>query len=137
MRSRPLVVAILASLVLAPALAFAAKSISVQQLEETVTSAHASHQTDDALTRQLENVKLTERLTGDALQKLIALSPGPKTTQALDAIAGLSAFLDPPSKELPATPAPDPRYTKRPSCPGRSTTSSTHCPPCPTFWPPA
>jgi VWFA-related protein len=114
MRSKPLTVAILAllvlaSLVLAPSLAsaFASKPISVQQLEEIVTSAHTSHQTDDELTRQLANVKLAERLTGDHLQKLIALSPGPKTTQALDAIAGLSAFLDPPSNELPATPAPD------------------------------
>ncbi|HEX4320991.1 MAG TPA: VWA domain-containing protein [Acidobacteriaceae bacterium] len=96
-------------MVLAPplSLAFASKPISVQQLEEEITSAHTSNQTDDELTRQLTNVKLSERLTGDALQKLIALSPGPKTTQALDAIAGQSAFLDPPSSELPSTPAPD------------------------------
>ena len=109
MRSRPLAVAILASLLLTPSLtlAFASKPITVKQFDSILTEAHSSHQSDDALTRQLTDVRLTERLTGDHLQKLIALSPGPKATQALDAIAGMSAFLDPPSNELSSMPPPD------------------------------
>src|SRR5271170_4646464 len=104
MRRELMALAFLASAVLP---AFASKSLTVQQFESIVTEAHASHQSDDVLTQQLTNVKLTERLTGDPLQKLVALSPGPKSTQAFYAIAGLSTFLSPSAEELPATPEPD------------------------------
>ena len=86
--------------------AFASKPMTVQQFEEAVTTANASHLSDDALAQQLANVRLTARLTGDSLQKLIAISPGTKFTQTLYAIAGLSSFLAPPADELPSTPAP-------------------------------
>lgn len=104
MRRDLMLLALLATAVLPVS---ASKSLTVQQFESIVTEAHSSHQSDDALTQQLTSLKLTERLTGDPLQKLVALSPGPKSTQALYAIAGLSTFLSPSAEELPASPTPD------------------------------
>ncbi len=83
--------------------------MTVEQVQQIVASAHRPYasRSDDAVAQQLSDVKLTARLTGSALQQLVADSPGPKTVQAVHAIADVSAFLDPPPSELPATPAPD------------------------------
>ena len=86
--------------------ALAAKPVTVEQLQQTLATAQAEHRSDDAQAQQLADAKLTVRLTGTALQQLVALSPGPKTTQALHAIAGASAFLDPPANEILTKPAP-------------------------------
>jgi len=103
MRNNLIVLAVFAAMSLP---ACAARPISVGELQQTLTTAHASHQPDAAVMQQLSDVRLTARLTGTSLQKLVANSPGPKTTEALRAIAGASAFLEPPPNELPATPAP-------------------------------
>jgi VWFA-related protein len=87
--------------------AAAARRITADQLKEIVVSANAAHRTDDLAMQQLADVQLTARLNGNALRQLIAISPGPKTTEALHAIADGSVFLEPPPDELPATPAPD------------------------------
>ena len=102
MRNSGIILAILASSL--PALA--ARSVTVEQLQQALATAQSEHQSDEAEAKQLADAKLTVRLTGDPLQKLIALSPGPKTTQALHAIAGASAFLDPPANEILSKPAP-------------------------------
>jgi VWFA-related protein len=107
MRSILVVFAVGAVLAAASIPALAAKPIAIEQLQRKLVSAQAAHETDDAVSRQLSDIRLTTRLTGAALQELIALSPGLKTTQALQAIAGTSTFLEPPSYQLPATPAPD------------------------------
>jgi VWFA-related protein len=86
--------------------ALAAKPVTVEQLQQTLAAAQAEHRSDDVQAQQLADAKLTVRLTGAALQQLVALSPGPKTTQALHAIAGASAFLDPPANEILSKPAP-------------------------------
>src|SRR5271170_6800498 len=104
MRSFGIILAILAGATLP---AMAAKPTTVEQLRTTLTTAHSEHRSDDAQAHQLLEVKLTARVSGAELQQLIADSPGPKTTQAIHAIADESAFLDPPPSELPGTPPPD------------------------------
>src|SRR5271170_2095715 len=85
----------------------AAKPISIEQLRQALIDANSKRRSDAALARQFADTKLSFRLTGSDLQKLISLSPGPKTTQALRAIADTSTFLDPSPSALLATPAPD------------------------------
>jgi VWFA-related protein len=87
--------------------ALAARPMTVEQLRQTIASAQSTHQSDDAAAATLADIKLTSRLTGDTLRSLAASCPGPKTVEALHAVADESAFLDPPPDELPATPAPD------------------------------
>jgi VWFA-related protein len=87
--------------------AFAAKRVTIEQLQQVVVGAQASHRSDEAVVQQLTDVKLTARLNSFLLQKLVAASPGPKTTQALQALADTSAFLNPPAEEIPPRPVPD------------------------------
>ncbi len=84
----------------------AVKRITVEQLQQTVAAAQASHRKDDEMVQQLAEVELTSRLSSSALQQIIASSPGPGTTLALRAIADTSAFLPPPPGEIPNIPAP-------------------------------
>jgi VWFA-related protein len=87
--------------------ALAAKRITVDELKQTISLAQTVHRPDDVVVQQLAEVKLTARLTGAQLAQMVAACPGPKTAQALHAIADQSAFLDPPPDTLPARPAPD------------------------------
>ena len=86
--------------------ALAAKLTTVEQLRQTLAANETAHQSDDVLVQQFANIRLTTRLSSDALRQLAVLSPGPKTTQALHAIADAATFLDPPPDEIPATAAP-------------------------------
>jgi VWFA-related protein len=85
----------------------AARQITLEQLQQLLDSAQASHKSDNDTVRQLTDVELTEQLRPAALQRLVAISPGQKTIQALRSLAGLSTFLDPPANEIPSTPTPD------------------------------
>jgi hypothetical protein len=105
----------------APIPALAAKRVTAEQLRRMVSDARYSHRTDDVAAQQLVGVKLTARLSGAPLQRLVSVSPGPKATQALNAIADLSVFLELPADQLPATSAPD-RVTQKQSSAGRSIT---------------
>jgi VWFA-related protein len=87
--------------------AVAVRRLTVDQLQQIVTLSQSMHRTDDVTQKQLSDVKLTARLTGAALQQLVAASPGPKTVQSLYAIADESAFLDPPPDQLSPDPAPE------------------------------
>jgi VWFA-related protein len=88
-------------------MAFAAKRMTVEQLQQTLAADGAEHRSDDFEARQLAEVKLTDRLSMPTLQALIATSAGPKTTQSLRYLADASAFLTPVATEIPANPAPD------------------------------
>lgn len=61
---------------------------------------------DKHLAEQIYNLKLTERLSDDNLARLGKFLPGPKSQQALIAIADESAFLRLPESEIPTRPAP-------------------------------
>ncbi|WP_263353726.1 VWA domain-containing protein [Acidicapsa acidisoli] len=87
--------------------AYAATPITLEQLQQLLTKAQATHQSDSETARHLADVELSAKAGPQVLQRLVAISPGQKTTQALRGLAGLSAFLDPPANEIPSTPAPD------------------------------
>jgi hypothetical protein len=106
-RRNPLMPAGLVLLLLPAAVlpAFAAKQITVEQLEHQLSDAHGKR--DQDLAKQLGDVQLTERLSSPRLAKIDASLPGEKSRLALLAIADASAFLQLPAAEIPATPAPD------------------------------
>ena len=85
----------------------AARRMSPQQLQQTLTSAQSAHRKDTDLVVQLADIELNARVSPEELEQLLAISPGPKTAAELQAIADASVFLDPPPGEIPATPAPD------------------------------
>ena len=88
--------------------AWAAKHVTVAQLEKTLAESIAKHKGDDELLRQLGELELTERLTDGARDRISSrLHLGPQTIVALQLLADESASLDPPASELPVQAAPD------------------------------
>jgi hypothetical protein len=83
----------------------AREAVSVRQLEQFLALAHGKPYAKVAV--QLYQLKLTERLGTATLKHLETELPGPKTQQALVALADASAFLNPPSEEIPAIAKPD------------------------------
>ncbi len=108
MRSNLRAARLLLTLILAASAipAFAARKMSIEQLQQAVAAAQTAHRGDDALAQQLGEAKLTARLDSATLQSLLAQSPGPHSTRALRALYDDSAFLDPPPSEIPDKPAP-------------------------------
>jgi VWFA-related protein len=85
--------------------AFAARQITVEQLEQALTAAHG--RPDAEVARQLSDMELTERLNDTKLARWEGEISGPEARQALLIVADASAFLDPPRAEVPATAPPD------------------------------
>lgn len=79
--------------------------VSVEQLEHLLSNAKARSDGEEA--RQLSTLQLTERLNPARYEQLKALLPGEKSQRALLALADLSAFLEPPASDIPATATPD------------------------------
>lgn len=82
----------------------AAKHVTVAQLEQTLTVADGKH--DAAVAKRLSEFELTERLSDVRLVRLKAKLAGPLAQPALVVIADSSAFLNLPSVDIPAGPAP-------------------------------
>src|SRR5271156_980290 len=102
---RLILLVLLASLT---SMAGASKHVTVAQLEQALTAAHAAHRPDADIARQIGSLELSERLTEAALNRLTAyLDSDSQATLALQLLADQSAFLDPPASELPSTAAPD------------------------------
>ena len=88
--------------------AWAAKGVTVAQLEETLTAISSAHKPDAEIARQIAGIKLSERITEATLARLKAhLDAESQAALALQLLADQSAFLDPPASELPATSVPD------------------------------
>lgn len=85
--------------------AFAAKRVSVEQLERVLTA--SEHRPDSKAAQQLSRLQLTERLSAAKLAFWESALPGPKSRRALAVLADISAFLDPPAAEIPAKAPPD------------------------------
>jgi VWFA-related protein len=85
--------------------AFAAKSITVAQLEQALATAHASP--DAVVAEQLSSFELTERLSAARYARLSAALPGEKARQALLALADSAEFCSLPPDDIPTTAAPD------------------------------
>jgi VWFA-related protein len=87
---------------------WAAKKVSVAQLEQMLTSDRAAHKSDIDIAKHIAAIELSERLTQEALKRLQQPFAGDsRTATALFLLADRSAFLDLPASELPATPPPD------------------------------
>jgi hypothetical protein len=80
--------------------------LTVEQLEEFLSAAQGLK--DKELAKQIYDLRLTQRLSDANLTRLEKGLPGPKSQEALTAIADESAFLDLPPAEIPSVPAPDP-----------------------------
>jgi VWFA-related protein len=90
---------------LAAVQAHAVKSVTVEQLRGEVGS--FSKRSDAKAAERLYDLQLSERLSTHLLSALEAALPGPKSRQALVALADQAEFLDPPSAEIPNQPQPE------------------------------
>ena len=89
------------------AAAHAAQRITVEQLKQLLAQQQTAHASDEEAAAQLGSVELSERLATAALERLKAeFKPGEKTAKQLDVLADVSAFLEPPARELPRTDPP-------------------------------
>ena len=84
---------------------YAAKPVTIQQLTRLLTSARGKP--DAKIAQRLSGLELTERLSAERLSGLEAQLPGVESRRSLVLLADLSAFLPPPSTEIPATATPD------------------------------
>jgi VWFA-related protein len=85
--------------------AFAASRVTVEQLERMLANDRAK--SDAELAKQLGDLELSERVISARLEQLQTNLPGEKSRKALVALADTSAFLEPPSTDIPATARPD------------------------------
>ena len=91
----------------------ASTHVDVSRLARMLASESAGHHSDESVAHKISRLDLTERLTPSTLAHLAAHAPGPFTKDALQTLADLSVFLDPPPAELPQDPPPTPEEQKR------------------------
>lgn len=87
--------------------AWAGKKITVGQLEELLRTMQQDKKADADVATELKQIELSEELTRTAMNSLMLLVPGPRTTEQIYVLEARSADLIPPSSDLPSTPAPD------------------------------
>ena len=85
--------------------AFAAMPVTIAQLDQLLTADHGK--SDSKIARELANLRLTERATSARLSHWQADNPGPRTREALIALADASSFLSLPPAEIPNDAPPD------------------------------
>jgi hypothetical protein len=85
-------------------ISFAARRVTIEQLNQVVTSAQGKR--DGKIAERLLTLELSERLSAAKFAAMQSALPGPESRQALTIIAGMAEFQDPPSTELPNQPAP-------------------------------
>jgi hypothetical protein len=85
--------------------AFSAKQVRLDKVDQLLIRARGKP--DAKVAKQLFGLELTERVSSARLARWETELPGPKSRQALIALADASAFLRLPPEEIPATPAPD------------------------------
>ncbi len=85
--------------------AFAARSMTVEQFDQWTVSERGK--SDARIARQIPGMELSERASEVTVAKWEAALPGPRTRDALIALAGASSFLAPPAADIPQKAAPD------------------------------
>jgi VWFA-related protein len=85
--------------------ALANKRVTVEQLERLLAANRGK--TDEKIAQQLFGLEITERLSSAKLSRWESILPGPESRRSLLILADMSAFLDPPAAEIPATATPD------------------------------
>ena len=83
---------------------FAARRVTIEQLNQVITSAQGKR--DDKIADRLLGLELAERLNTAKLAALQAALPGPKSREALTIVTGMAEFQDPPLAEIPSKAAP-------------------------------
>ena len=87
---------------------YAAKRLTVAQLEQTLAADAAAHRTDEEIALKIGGIELSERLTERTLGEMSAqFTKGSPAMAALLLLADRSAFLEPPRNEQVAKAAPD------------------------------
>lgn len=94
-------------LALAAMPAWSAKQVTVAQLKETLTSMHQANKSDAEVANALKQLELTEELTRTMMNSLVEDVPGPLSTEQIYVLEARSAYLAPPSSDIPAAAAPD------------------------------
>jgi hypothetical protein len=87
--------------------AWAAKKLTVQQLNDLLVSFQQSKKTDAEAATELKQVELTEELTRATMNKMAVLAPGKFSLEQIYVLEARSATLPPPASDQPAIPAPD------------------------------
>ncbi len=83
----------------------AAKSVTVEQFGQWTAAERGK--SDGKIAKQISGMELSERASEAKLTQWEAVCPGPRTRDALIALADASRFLAPPAAEIPQKPAPD------------------------------
>lgn len=94
-------------LVVAVSQAWAAKKITVQELQSTLASMHQQNKSDVEVANALKQVELSEELTRNVMNSMVDNVPGPLTTERIYVLEARSATLPPPAADLPTAAAPD------------------------------
>ncbi len=84
-----------------------AKKITVAELKETLVTMHKQNKSDAEVAAALKQVELSEQLTRTAMNSLVEDVPGKESTEQIYVLEGRSAFLPPPTADIPTAPAPD------------------------------
>jgi hypothetical protein len=87
--------------------AWAAKTLTIQQLKDLLVSMQQSNKGDAEVATKLKQVELSEELTLSTMNNLLIYAPGPQSLEQIYVLEARSADLAPPASDLPATPAPD------------------------------
>ena len=85
--------------------AFATKPVTLDMVDQLLIYAHGK--SDAKVAEQLFDLELTECVSSARFARWEAELPGPKSRQAMVALADASVFLPLPQGEIPGTPAPD------------------------------
>jgi hypothetical protein len=94
-------------LALAATPAWCAKKVTVVELKGQLASMHKDNKSDADVANALKQLELSEQLTRDTMNSLIADVPGPLTTEQIYVLEARSALLSPPASDIPTAAAPD------------------------------
>jgi hypothetical protein len=83
------------------------RKITVAQLQDLLLSLHQDKKSDAEFAAALQQVELSEQLTGAVMNTLSKYAPGALTTEQIYVLEARSANLIPPASDLPERPAPD------------------------------
>jgi hypothetical protein len=86
---------------------WAARKVTVQQLNELLVSLQQAKKSDADVASALKQIELSEELTRTALNSLVSYVPGPLSTEQVYILEAESAILAPPASDLPSDAAPD------------------------------
>ncbi len=96
---------VLATLAAMPA--WSAKKVTVAELKETLATMHQANKADADVANALKQFELTEQLTRNMMNSLVADVPGPLSTEQVYVLEARSATLPPPASDIPTAAAPD------------------------------